>query len=186
MNISTTTRDSRLVKYGLPLAVLGVLGTACSSGSSSSSSSSTAAAGADTVSSASLKVSNGHLSDGAGRTVYQWTADTGPASTCTGACASAWPPVPASSTPSAASGLTASDLGAVKRADGTSQLSYAGHPLYYFSGDKAAGDAKGQGSDAFGSKWWELDGSGQPVTTTTGGGSPSSSSGGGGGGGYGY
>jgi predicted lipoprotein with Yx(FWY)xxD motif len=118
-------------------------------------------------------VSSGHLTDGSGRTVYLWLGDTGPKSNCTGACASIWTPVTSAGTPSAGSGATATDLSTIT---GTNQITYAGHPLYYFSQDKAMGDANGQGSNGFGAKWWEVDASGQAITTSAGASSPSAPS----------
>ena len=58
--------------------------------------------------------------------------------------------------PRPADGVQADLLGTSKRADGTLGVTYAGHPLYYFSGDQAAGEANGKGSDGFGAKWWPV------------------------------
>jgi predicted lipoprotein with Yx(FWY)xxD motif len=85
------------------------------------------------------------LADGQGRAMYLFEADKGSTSTCTGACASAWPPVTASTMPMAGGGVSRSLLGTTKRADGTEQLTYNGHPLYYFSADTGSGMAKGPG-----------------------------------------
>ena len=86
------------------------------------------------------------LVDGKGRTLYLWEADKNGTSACAGACAAAWPPVPVTGTPHADSGVNQALLGSVKRADGTEQLTYNGHPLYYFVGDASSGVAHGQGS----------------------------------------
>lgn len=93
------------------------------------------------------------LTDGKGITVYLFEKDTGTASSCYGACAQAWPPVLATGTPAAASGATGSLLGTSKRTDGTTQVTYAGHPLYYFAGDSKPGDTHGQGVNGFGANW---------------------------------
>jgi predicted lipoprotein with Yx(FWY)xxD motif len=93
------------------------------------------------------------LVDGQGRTLYLWKADMGSASTCSGACAQAWPPVTTTAAPRAGQGAKAALLGTTKRSDGTMQVTYAGHPLYRFSGDSGPGQANGQGSDAFGATW---------------------------------
>jgi predicted lipoprotein with Yx(FWY)xxD motif len=106
------------------------------------------------------------LTDGAGRAVYLWAKDTSNSSQCSGACAGAWPPVPASGTVTAGGSAQASDLGTITRSDGTKQVTYDGHPLYYYSGDSGAGQASGQGSDSFGAKWWLVDPSGSDVTAT--------------------
>jgi len=105
------------------------------------------------------------LVDGQGRTLYLWDADTGSMSTCSGACAQAWPPVLTRGAPSAGSGVQASLLGTTKRADGTTEVTYHGHPLYTFAGDQHAGDTSGQGSDGFGAPWWVVSPAGQAVTS---------------------
>ena len=103
------------------------------------------------------------LADGQGRALYLFTADKSSTSTCTGACASAWPPVTASAMPMAGGGVSQSLLGTTKRADGTEQLTYNGHPLYYFSADSGSGMAKGQGVKAFGSGWYVVDAKGSKI-----------------------
>jgi predicted lipoprotein with Yx(FWY)xxD motif len=65
--------------------------------------------------------------------------------------------------PSAGSGLDQSKLTTVKRADGSTQVTYAGHPLYYYSGDSGPGTAKGQGLKAFGSEWYVLGATGDKI-----------------------
>lgn len=112
--------------------------------------------------------------------MYLWVADKTSKSVCNNNCTSFWPPVTSSSKATAAAGAKASDLGTSKRNDGTTQITYAGHPLYYYSGDSAPGQTNGQGNNGFGALWWELAPSGSAITT----GGPSNS--GGGGGGYGY
>jgi predicted lipoprotein with Yx(FWY)xxD motif len=103
------------------------------------------------------------LADGQGRTLYLFTGDKSSTSTCTGACASTWPPVTAGAMPMAGGGVSQSLLGTTKRADGTEQLTYNGHPLYYFSADTGSGMAKGQGVKAFGSDWYVVDGKGSKI-----------------------
>jgi predicted lipoprotein with Yx(FWY)xxD motif len=127
------------------------------------------------------------LTDGSGRAVYLWVKDTGATSVCTGACAGAWPPVPATGTVTASGSATASDLGTTTRSDGTKQVTYDGHPLYYFEGDSGPGTASGQGSDGFGAKWWLVSPSGSDVTASvstftasSGGSAPTKASAGGG------
>jgi len=103
-----------------------------------------------------IKAANGMLADAEGRTLYLWEADQGTQSACDGACAQAWPPLTTDGKPAAGDGVQADLLGTSKRADGTLGVTYAGHPLYYFSGDQAAGDVNGKGSDGFGAKWWPV------------------------------
>jgi predicted lipoprotein with Yx(FWY)xxD motif len=103
------------------------------------------------------------LADGQGRALYLFTGDKSSTSTCAGACASAWPPVAASAMPMAGGGVSQSLLGTSKRADGTEQLTYNGHPLYYFSADTGSGMAKGQGVKAFGSDWYVVNAKGSKI-----------------------
>lgn len=103
------------------------------------------------------------LVDGTGRTLYLFEADPAGASACTGSCASAWPPLTTSGPAQATGGASASLLGTVRRADGTSQVTYAHHPLYAYAGDTAPGDTAGQGLDQFGAPWFVLDGQGARI-----------------------
>src|SRR5260370_34300401 len=93
-------------------------------------------------------------------------ADKGRMSACRGACAAAWPPVAVSGTPQASSGVSQSLLGTITRSDGTMQLTYNHHPLYYFSGDSSAGQDKGQGLKAFGAGWYVVNASGAKIDTS--------------------
>ena len=103
------------------------------------------------------------LADGQGHALYLFEADKGTTSTCTGACAAAWPPVTASAMPMAGGGVSQSLLGTTKRADGTEQVTYNGHPLYYFAADTSAGMTTGQGSKAFGAGWYVLNAKGSKI-----------------------
>jgi predicted lipoprotein with Yx(FWY)xxD motif len=96
-------------------------------------------------------------------TVYMFEGDNGSTSACSGACAAAWPPVTSTAAAKAASGAQAADLGTTTRADGTKQVTYKGHPLYYFSKDKDDGDAYGQGVKAFGASWYVLKPNGSKI-----------------------
>jgi predicted lipoprotein with Yx(FWY)xxD motif len=106
------------------------------------------------------------LTNGSGKAVYLWVKDTGAMSNCNGACAGAWPPVTTTGAATATGGAKASDIGTITRSDGTKQVTYDGHPLYYFSGDSGPGMASGQGSDAFGAKWWLVTPAGSDVTAS--------------------
>jgi predicted lipoprotein with Yx(FWY)xxD motif len=94
-------------------------------------------------------------------TVYLFEGDKGKTSSCTGACAAAWPPV--TGKPQAAGAAMTSNLGTITRADGTTQVTYKGHPLYVFVKDKDDGDAYGEGVKAFGADWYVLAPSGNKV-----------------------
>jgi predicted lipoprotein with Yx(FWY)xxD motif len=103
------------------------------------------------------------LVDSKGDTLYLWQADTGTASTCHGACASAWPPLTTTGKPIAGPGLSASKLGTTKRQDGTTEVTYNGHPLYTFVGDRAPGQAVGEGNQGFGAEWDVLSAAGNKI-----------------------
>src|SRR5689334_9123051 len=83
-----------------------------------------------------------------GMTLYTHAGDTATSSTCTGACATAWPPLATNGQPTAGSGVTG-QLGSLARPDGTTQVTYGGMPLYYWQGDTKAGDATGNGVEGF-------------------------------------
>ena len=192
MSASLLARVPVPVKFAAPLAVALLAAAACSSGSSSSSgstSNSTSPSAAASSTMITTKTSSGgsFLTNSAGRAVYLFMADSAGKSTCDGACASAWPPVVATGQPTAAGGAQSSDLGTITRSDGTKQVTYDGHPLYYFVGDTGPGTDKGQGVDGFGAKWWLVAPSGSSITTAvtiSGSGSAPASSSSGGGGGY--
>jgi predicted lipoprotein with Yx(FWY)xxD motif len=97
-----------------------------------------------------------------GRTLYLFTADKGKKSTCYGHCAAYWPPLTARK-PSVGAGLKASMLGTTKRRGGKLQVTYGGHPLYYFVQDKKAGQLKGQGFVHFGGSWWVVSAAGKAI-----------------------
>lgn len=96
-------------------------------------------------------------------TVYMFEGDKGAASSCSGACASVWPPVTTSGSPTVAGAAHSGDLGTITRSDGTTQITYKGHPLYFFARDKDSGDAYGQGVKGFGADWYVLTPSGAKV-----------------------
>ena len=114
------------------------------------------------------------LTSAKGFTLYWFVPDTATTSTCNGSCATFWPPVRGPAT--AGPGVTGA-LGAIKRADGSVQATWNGHPLCTDSGDTAAGQAKGNGLTVSGGAWHEGTISGAAPAP-----SQSSSSGGG----YGY
>ena len=117
------------------------------------------------------------LVDASGRTLYLFKADSATMSACTGACATAWPPLLANGTPTAGTGLTASKLGTITRSGGTRQVTYNGHPLYLFIKDTKPGQTTGQGVTAFGAAWFAVSPAGNQISTgSKGHGSASSSS----------
>jgi predicted lipoprotein with Yx(FWY)xxD motif len=103
------------------------------------------------------------LVDGKGKTVYDFAADKGTTSACTGSCASVWPPVKAPSPlPASLPGVTG-PIGTTARPDGTRQLTVAGHPVYTFSGDSAPGQTNGQGVVLNGGLWTVVSPAGAPL-----------------------
>lgn len=97
-------------------------------------------------------------------TVYLFVADTGSSSTCSGACAQVWPPVTTSGSPKAEGEAMAANLGTTTRSDGTKQVTYKGHPLYWYVSDSQAGETTGQGSTSYGAPWYVLSPSGSEIT----------------------
>jgi predicted lipoprotein with Yx(FWY)xxD motif len=175
---------SRMFSLGA-LAVVGALMlAACGGSSSSSSGTSTSSAGSSTPSYGAAKPSTANTSnssgaaasvstktgslgtilvDAKGRTLYLWDADHRSKSTCTAACAQAWPPLTTTGTPKASGAVKASLLGTTKRADGSREVTYAGHPLYTFAGDTRAGQTTGEGSNGFGAPWWVVSPAGKAL-----------------------
>jgi predicted lipoprotein with Yx(FWY)xxD motif len=162
-SVRTRSRLGGLVMMvGVALLVAACGGS--SSKSSASAPASNTSAGAIAISTAK-GMGGTYLTGASGRAVYLWDADTGDMSTCSGACAKAWPPVITKAAPSASGGAQASDLGTITRSDGLKQVTYKDHPLYYFVGDTGSGQVKGQGSNAFGAKWWLVNQSGSAITS---------------------
>jgi predicted lipoprotein with Yx(FWY)xxD motif len=94
-----------------------------------------------------------------GRTLYLWEADSKNKSKCTGSCAQAWPLLTTTGKVSAGGGVKGSLLKVIAR----HQVSYNGHPLYYYVGDTKAGQTSGEGSDGFGAQWFVVNTSGNAV-----------------------
>lgn len=116
------------------------------------------------------------LVNGSGRTLYFLTSETEKTLKCTGGCIGLWPLLTTKGEPEAGTGIVAKELGTLKRGSSL-QVTYHGHPLYLYAGDKAAGQANGEGIAAFGGWWYVLSSAGSPVKAAL----TSSSSGSGGG-----
>jgi predicted lipoprotein with Yx(FWY)xxD motif len=157
----------------IPLTALAIA--ACGGGSGAATA---ATPKTSTGASATVGVTNSSLGpilvNSTGRTLYLFKADVGTNSACTGACATAWPPLLATGKPTAGTGLTASKLATITRSGGHHQVTYNGHPLYLFIKDQKPGQTTGQGVTAFGAAWFALTPSGNQATA------PASTSGGGG------
>ena len=151
----------------VPLAALALAG--CGSSSSSDAGASTAPSTTVSGRPGTVDVASTDLGtilvNAQGRTLYLFQKDSGTTSECTGACATAWPPLLATGTPTAGTGAQASMVGTTKRSDGGSQVTYNGHPLYLFSGDTQAGQTTGEGSTAFGAAWYAVSSAGDQVVS---------------------
>ena len=104
------------------------------------------------------------LTDGKGRTVYLFTRDAGTTSSCSSGCLSVWPPVTSSTPVHAGTGVSTSLLGSTPGAGGQMQITYSGHPLYYYVGDINAGDTNGEQLNQFGGLWFAVSPSGMQVS----------------------
>jgi predicted lipoprotein with Yx(FWY)xxD motif len=102
------------------------------------------------------------LIDGGGRTIYLFTRDRPAASTCYGPCAAVWPPVLTKGSPSRTGGLTAA-IGTTRRRNGAVQVTYGGHPLYYYVRDVRPGEILCQNVDEFGGTWLVVSPRGTPI-----------------------
>jgi predicted lipoprotein with Yx(FWY)xxD motif len=184
MTASVRARHSGTVRLGAALGVsVGAVAllAACSSAASSSSTAAAGGASSTPAAAASATGTGGSatalvittksssagsfLTNGSGRAIYLWEKDSMNSSACSGGCASAWPPVTATGALTASGSVNKADLSTFTRSDGTKQVAYDGHPLYYFEGDSGPGTDTGQGSDAFGAKWWLVDPAGTAITT---------------------
>jgi len=151
-----TSGGQHAAAYGAPSPT-----TSASSAGAGASSSASSSGGAS-VSLASSKLGR-ILVDSKGQTLYLFQADAGSVSTCNGACASAWPPLTTTGKPIAGPGVSASKLGTTKRSDGSTEVTYNGHPLYTFVGDSSPGQTTGQGNTGFGAEWDVLSAAGNKL-----------------------
>lgn len=158
---------SRAAGFGVPLAAVAILAAACGTATTTAAnaahtatttvapapSSKTSAAPTTTTTAAPTMTlateSGGYgvwLTDKAGRTLYVLTSDKGTTSSCYGSCATAWPPLLTTGPVTATGAAQARELGTTKRTDGTTQVTYAGHPLYYFARETGPDQVKGLGA----------------------------------------
>jgi predicted lipoprotein with Yx(FWY)xxD motif len=142
---------------------------ACGSDSSNNSSSTTTTPDSQNAQSGTVDVAKTGLgdvlADSQGRTLYLFMADQGTTSECSGPCATNWPPLKASGKLTAGKGAVASMIGTTARSDGATQVTYNGHPVYTFMGDKKAGDTNGEGLVAFGAGWFALSPAGDQISS---------------------
>jgi predicted lipoprotein with Yx(FWY)xxD motif len=180
---------------GLALAALALAGCSGSGGAGSAASApaspsqSSGGASASSPAGDTLKTASsplGHIVvDANGMTVYYFKKDTKgeSAATCTGACATYWPPVTTSGMPKL-TGVSGT-VGTIAGPNGAKQVTIDGLPIYTYVGDSKPGDVAGQGSNGFGAKWWVVAPDGSAITKSVQSPSPAGS-GPGSGSGYGY
>jgi len=158
-----------LALFAVPALIVAGCGGGSSNSSSGSSQSSSTKVPASTAGGATVGVRKTALGtilvDSSGRTLYLFLKDKGDKSACSGACASAWPPLTTTAKPTPAAGLSAAKLGTTMRADGSKEVTYNGHPLYTYAGDAAPGATTGQGLNQFGAPWYVLSPGGNKVDT---------------------
>jgi len=151
----------------IPVVVIALIAAGCGSSHKTSTTSTTANKPTSTARTQTVALKKTDLGpilvDSSGRTLYLFEKDKGDKSNCSGACATAWPPLTTSAKPTTATGVTASLLGTTKRADGKTEVTYNGHPLYTYVGDGAPGQTSGEGVDQFGAEWYVLSAHGNKV-----------------------
>ena len=151
----------------LTAAALALVIAACGSSGKKTTAATTAAAAqpAQGVKVSLRKVSFGTVLVGPNsHTTYLFLKDKGTTSQCNGKCAVSWAPLTTSGQPQAGPGLKASLLGTSKRSDGTMQVTYGGHPIYYYDDDKKPGMTEGEGKKEFGAEWYAVGADGKKVT----------------------
>jgi predicted lipoprotein with Yx(FWY)xxD motif len=145
----------------LILSLLAVIGVLVVAGGLSGASAATNSPVTVTVSKSNLGMI---VTDAKHRTLYLFKKDKNGMSSCSGACASLWPPLITNGKPKAAGGIQASHLGTTKRSDGKLQVTYFKNPLYYYAPDHNPGQTTGQGLNQFGGLWWVVAPSGKAIT----------------------
>ena len=157
------------------LAPAGLAAAALMIAACGSSSSTTSAGAGGTALKATMMGGVSVLTNAQGFTLYWFAPDTSTTSKCNGTCATFWPPVKGPAT--AGTGVTGK-LATITRADGSTQATYNGHPLYTYKGDTAPGQDKGNNLNIQGGLWHDVTASGGAAPA------PSTSTSSGGGGGY--
>jgi len=105
------------------------------------------------------------LVSSSGRTLYEFTRDRTNSNMCApiSGCSEAWPPLQSAGRPLAGSGVRSSLLSTIRLAGGARQVTYAGHPLYLYSGDSGPGETSYVGARAFGGNWYAINSSGRAL-----------------------
>lgn len=165
MSIQRVSTVPRAVRLGFGTAAVALLASACSSGSGAHNAAGNGApsSGQGVTVKAHGSGSGAFLTDASGRTLYMFGSDTAAKSSCSTACLASWPALVAHGAVKAGSGVSAKAITTIKFAGGTHQVSYHGHPLYYYAGDSAPGQTTGEGSRQFGAPWWLVTPSGRAL-----------------------
>jgi predicted lipoprotein with Yx(FWY)xxD motif len=154
----------RLLTFTLAVAAVGaVIVTVAASGGGAAKLKATPVNAGSTLSVKHTAVGN-TLVDGNGRALYLFRADKPNHSTLSRAGFAVWPVFGSSRTPHSTAGVSAAHIATI-RSDGRSQVTYYGHPLYYYVGDKGPGEVKGQGLTEFGALWYVLSPNGHAITS---------------------
>jgi predicted lipoprotein with Yx(FWY)xxD motif len=149
----------KITRFGSALALVGTVAALAAGSAYSSASAGSKAAKLGTASSSLGRI----VANGKGHTLYLFEKDKGRRSTCYGACAAYWPPALTHGKPQARAGLKQSLIGTTRRRNGTTQVTYAGHPLYRYSGDTGPGQTTGAGLQDFGGGWDPVSPAGKKV-----------------------
>ena len=162
------------------IAVAGCGSSSKTSTPTTSSSSSTTSATTSSPASGAVKIGTeqskyGTILEANNKTLYALSSDTATTSSCSSTCAKVWPPLTVTAVPSFGPGVSQARFSHLSRSDGSQQLSYGGHPLYWFVHDTAPGQTSGEGIHAFGGVWDVVSVAGQPVTAPSSGASTSGS-----------
>jgi predicted lipoprotein with Yx(FWY)xxD motif len=162
-----SVRPSRVLFPAIAIVSLALVAAACGGANTAASPTSTpttsATASGATVGTVKDPQLGTILVDAKGRTLYLFEKDQGVKSSCYGGCASVWPPLTTSGKPQAGPGASAALLGTTSRTDGTTQVTYNGHPLYYYVSDTQPGQTSGEGLNQFGAGWDVLSPAGNKI-----------------------
>jgi len=167
------TRTITVFIAAAALLAIALIAAGCG-GSTSGSSYSSAPYGSAVAASAPTRIAAARLGvastplgrvvvDSKGRSLYLFEKDRNRRSACYGQCATFWPPLLTHGKPVARAGARQILLGTTRRANGSQQVTYAGHPLYRFVQDRKPGQTKGEGSREFGAGWDVLSPTGKKI-----------------------
>ena len=151
---------ARLTAPILVIVVIAAVAAVIVATESGSTKTSTSASSAVTLRQTSL---GSVLADANGRTLYLFEADRPNVSTLSVAGRAIWPPFTAKAKPTALGGVDAALIGTIP---GSGQVTYDGHPVYYYVGDQTPGQTTGQGLNQFGARWYALSAAGRAITST--------------------